>query len=316
MASSGVVTYTVNELDIVTDALHGIGVYGVGQTINADDIVLCRRKLNMLMKQWSGAIDFAPGFKMWTRKRATVFLQKDQSSYSLGPSGDHATASYVRTTLSVNAASLAASISLTSTIGISNADYIGIVLNSGAIHWTTVSSIGSPTTISSGLASAASSGNTVFSYTTKMRRPLRILTSMLKSADNKEQYIDPGMLLEEYESITDKTVDGTPDRFYFEAQLTNANIYLNRQPDDVGKVISLVYLSPIEDFTGTNDTADFAQEWYRPLSLQLQIDISPSYGKPVTQELKLLRDESLSIARNAYPQEDRSYFEPNADGDA
>jgi hypothetical protein len=318
MATSGVVTYSINELDIITDAMQGIGELGTDETLNNDDILLCRRKLNMIMKQWSGNTDYAPGFKMWTRKRATLFLQKDQSSYSLGPSGDHASASYVTTTLSAAAVLGASTLTVSSITGISNADNIGVLLSTGFFQWTTVNGApsGSTVTLATTLTAAAASGARIFVYTTKMRRPLTILTAMLKGTDSQETFIDPTMILEEYQGLPDKTVEGTPDRVYYEAQLTNGVAYLNREPDDVTKVVSMVYLSPIEDTTTTTDTIDVPQEYFRPLSLQLQMDISLPFRVPIKPELKGMRDEALSIARSAYPQVDRSYFEPNADGEA
>lgn len=318
MPSSGSVTYSINETSIISLALQMNRAYGASQTIKSADVSLARDLLNMIIKQWSGNSDYAPGIKMWTRRRAYVFMQKDQSSYSLGPSGSHATASYVTTTTTANAAGGAGSIVVSSASGISSGDNIGVVLNSGSIQWTTVNGApaGSTVTLAATLTGAAAAGARVFAYTTKVRRPLKILTAMLKGTDNLELPVDPGMTLEEYEVLSDKTVDGTPGRAYYEAQLTNGVLYVDRQPDDVTKVLSIVYLTPIEDTTAANETLDFPQEWFRPLMLQLAIDSAIPFGMPITPELKGLRDEALYIARASYPQVDRSYFEPNADGEA
>jgi hypothetical protein len=280
-------------------------------------VATCRRKLNMIAKQWSGNADYAPGFRMWTRRRATVFLQKDQVAYALGPSGDNASESYVTSTLATGAALGAGTITLASAAGISDTMYIGVLLNTGFFQWTTVNGApaGAVVTLTNVLTAAAAAGARVFAYTTKMRRPLKILTSMLKGTDDQEQYVDPTMLLEEYQALPDKTTEGTPDRAYYEAQLTNGVLYLNRVPDDVTKVLSVVYLSPVEDFTDLNDDADFPAEYFRALSAQLVIDIAIPFGVPVTQEMKLKRDEAMMIARGAYPEVCRSQFEPNADGE-
>jgi hypothetical protein len=317
MASSGVVTFTVNELEIITDATESIGVLGLNEPLSPEIIQVCRRKLNFIVKQWSGNSDYAPGLKMWTRKRGYLFLQKDQSVYSLGPSGDHATSSYVTTTVSTNAAQGAGSISVASISGISNADFIGVELNTGYFQWTTVNGApgGGSVTLAATLTAAASEGARVFAYTTKVRRPINILTAMLKDADGNETPLDP-MILEEYEAIPNKTSEGTPGRGYYEAQLTNGKLYLDRRPDDITKVVSMVFLSPIEDFTSATDTVDMPQEWFRPLSLQLAMDISLPFGKALDPKLTGLLDQALSIARASYPQVDRSNYEPNADGDA
>jgi hypothetical protein len=176
MASSGVVTFTVNESDIITDAMEDIGALGVGESLEADQVATCRRKLNMIAKQWSGNADYAPGFRMWTRRRATVFLQKDQVAYALGPSGDNASESYVTSTLATGAALGAGTITLASAAGISDTMYIGVLLNTGFFQWTTVNGApaGAVVTLTNVLTAAAAAGARVFAYTTKMRRPLKI----------------------------------------------------------------------------------------------------------------------------------------------
>lgn len=316
MASSGVVTFSVNELDIVRDALEEIQVLGVGRTPKSAMIDRARRKLNMIVKQWAGSTDFAPGLKMWTRKRAYLFLQKGQHAYSLGPSGDHASESYVTTTLTANASLGASTITVASASGISSGQNIGILLNTGYFQWTTVNGApaGSVVTLTATLTAAAASGARVFVYTSKMRRPLEVLTAVTRDTNSQDVAFSGEMILEQYEAIPDKTATGTADLLYYEAQLTNGVLYLNRTPDDVTKVIRLVYLSPPEDFTATTDTADFPQVWFRPLCLELAINLAPGYGFPVTPELKGLRDEALKIAREANPETSIASFNPHEEG--
>lgn len=314
MATSGSVDFSVSRDDIIRDALESIGFLSPLETIDAADITTAARKLNMIVKQWQGAGDFSRGLKLWARKRATVFLQKNQSSYSLGPTGDHASATTVSTTLTANAATSATSLAVASITGIVSGDNIGVVLDSGSIHWTTVNGAPSGTTvvITTGLASAAASGKAVYTYTTKMRRPISIISATLRSSSNIDSPMEP-MLVTDYEAISNKTADGTPYFYYYEAQLANGVIYLDIEPSDVTSRIKLVYLSAIEDFDAAADTPDYPQEWFRALSAQLAIDLCPSYKIVVSQELKLIRDESLAIAQNANPETSNLYFQPGLD---
>jgi hypothetical protein len=304
MATSGTVTFSVNELDIITDALETIGFKDPDEALDADDIVAARRKLNMIVKQWSSQLDFAPGLKMWTRRRAYLFLQDGQVSYSLGPSGDHATETYVSTTLSANAASSAGTVTVTSATGISSGDYIGVLMDSGSIHWTTVNGApsGGTVTLTTAMAGAASSGARVFAYTTKMRRPFELESGARRDVDGNDTPIDVNMSLAEYEVIPSKTSEGSPSRLYFEAQRTNAKAYIDCAPEDCSEVIRLVYLSYIEDFTSTTDDADFPAEWARALSVQLAKDCCLPYGRPVPPALDQLLAEALAMARKAYPE--------------
>ena len=314
MATSGVTAYTITETDIIYDALQSIGAYGAGETVSTDDYALARRKLNMIVKQWMGTTDYAPGLKLWSRKRGYLFLQKGQAVYSLGPSGDHATSSYVSTTISADEAAAQTVLSVTSTTGMSASDYIGIELDSGSIHWTTINGAPSGTvTITVALPSQASTGNRVYAYTSKVRKPLEILTAVLRDSNGVDSYFNPFLSVEEYESIPDKGSDGDPSAWYFEDGITNATVYCDREADDVTKVIRFVFLSPIEDFTTSTDTADYPQQWYRPLCAQLMLDSAPAFEKTVKPEWKMQRDESLMIARNTNPETSWAFFQPGMD---
>jgi hypothetical protein len=315
MATSGVTTYSLTETDVISDALQSIGAYAAGETIGADDYALARRKLNMIVKQWMGSSDFAPGLKLWSRKRGYLFLQTGQAVYTLGPTGDNATSSYVATTISADEASGQTVISLTSITGISASDKIGVELDSGAIHWTTVSGApsGGTATLAVALTGNAAAGNKVYAYTTKVRKPQEILTAVLRDNNGVDSYFDPFMSLEEYEGISDKASDGDPSGWYFEDGITNATVYLDREPNDVTKVIRFVFLSPVEDLTTTTDTIDYPQQWYRPLCAQLMLDCAPAFEKSVKQEWVMQRNEALQIARNANPETCEVYYQPGLD---
>ena len=312
MPSSGSVDFSVSRNDIITAAYQEIGVYRVGQTLSADDVTLAALRLNMIVKQWQGSADFAPGLKEWSRKRGYVFLQTGQSEYDLGPSGDNATSSYTRTTISTAEAAAQTVISVTSTTGMTAADYIGIVLDTGAIHWTTIVSTGAgPTvTITTQIPSGAAAGNYVYWYTTKMRQPLSILTAVLRDENSNDSPLYMMKTIAEYESLPSKTTDGDPTSLYYEFQLTNGMMYLDAEPTDVTKVIRIVFLSAIEDFDAANDTPDYPQVWYLPLMMQTAKILSPVFGVKWTQDQEDNRKEAISIARNSFPEITDVYFQP------
>ncbi len=317
MATSGTVSFSVTAGDIYEDALSSIGVLDTGtSSIPAVHIPLCRRKLNMIVKQWTSQIDFAPGLKTWTRRRAYLFLQKNQIEYDLGPDGDPTSeGDYVTTTLTAASAATDTTLTVASITGIATTNHVGVELDDGSIHWTTVngSPSGNTVTITSGVASDAAIGRRVFVYTSLMRRPFEIVSASLRDANSVDSPMDPTLLVEEYESISSKAAEGSPYRIYFEPRKTTTKAFLDCAPDDVTKVVRLVYLSYVEDLTGLNDDVDFPAEWFRPLSAQLSLDLCPAFGVPVTQELKLLRDEALVMARNASPARSLAYFQSDPD---
>lgn len=331
MATSGSVDFSISRDDIIQLVLEDLGVMGSGDTTSSSSFTNnsshIANKLNMLVKQWSGQSDFAPGLKIWARKRGYLFLCGAQGVYTLGPTTTATgttnkwASSYVTTTLTAAAAAGATSLTVGSITGISNGDRIGVQLTSGIMHWSTVNGAPSGSTVVStaALATAAASGNRVFTYATTAQalRPLTILTASLRQFDTSNQATDipvyPNMLVGQYEQVASKFTDSDPYSFYWEATLTDATVYLPVEPSDVSKIFRMVYLSPAEDFDAAADTPDYPQEWYLPLALGTEYLCAPTFGRSdMLPSIKAQRDEALMIARNAYPETSVEYFRCNA----
>ena len=327
MPSSGSTNFTVNRDEIVTLAMQDCGQLGVGEAISPEDLTYCSKKLNMLVKQWMGMADFAPGLKLWSRKRADLFLSTSASIYNVGPTGDHWTSTYVSTTLTATAVPSATALTVSSITGISSGDNIGIVLDSGALFWTTVNGAPSGTTVNlaAGLTSQATSGAVVYDYAnaTTSGNPLQILTIILRDAQNNDIGPLVPLTIEQYESLPTKTQinsTGDPYSYYFESHNTvpgtsNSYLFLDCYPFDVTKHLHITYLSTIEDFDVSTDTPDYPQQWYRALAAQLAIDILPGFQLPLTNELKQLRDDAVAIARNFDPETTNIFFQCDAEDD-
>jgi len=163
------------------------------------------------------------------------------------------------------------------------------------------------------LTGAAASGATVFAYTSKILRPFEIVTGVRRDSSDDDTPIDVNMSLDEYEMIPSKTSVSAPSGLYFEGRRTNARVYLNAAPDDLTNVIRFVYLSYIEDFSASTNDADLPAEWFRALSAQLSIDCCLPFGRSVTPELKMTRDEAIAMARNAYPSTSDLYYQSEPD---
>lgn len=311
MATSGSYDFTVTAETIINEMAEQIGYLAEGETIGATFQASCLRSLNMMVKQWSGNFDFAPGLKAFSRKVGYVFLQSGQGSYSIGPSGNNATLSYVQTTLSTDEATSSTSLSLTSFTGMSASDYIGIVLDDGSVHWTTISGTpGAPTTIATGLASAASAGNVVFAYTTKLIRPLYIENCALRDVSLNDTPLDQ-MAPDYYERIAVKGTDGTPCRYRYDNTIVNGTLYLDVEPSDVTNVLRLAFMAPAEDYDAVANDISFPQEWLLPLALGLgkivATKVNASMWTPL-HESNLT--SALSIARGSYAETTEMYFQP------
>lgn len=312
MATSGSTDYSATASNVITEALELIGVLESGGTVDTDDETSCLRTLNMMVKQWSGNFDFAPGLKAFCRKRGYLFLQSGQSVYSLGPSGDNASLTYVSTTMRVAGTATNTTLELTSTTGITAADKIGIQLDSGSIQWTTVSSVTDGDTLvipASGLTSAAAAGNRVFAYTTKLMRPLYIESAVLRDTDGNDSPLYP-MTSEFYESIPNKAEDAECAYYLYENSLTNGRLQLDTEPDDVTKVVRLTFMAPVEDLDAVANDIAYPQEWISAVSYGLAKRIAPKFLKSWGDDLESSYVEALEIARSSYAETVEDYFQP------
>lgn len=288
MATSGSVNFTVNRDEIIKHALLKIGAIAADETPDSPDVTDAARVLNMMIKTWN-----ANGLQLWVQQRATLFLETATHQYSLGPTGDHGTHSFTRTTISADEAGGQTTISVTSESGMTVADYIGIVLDDGTVHWTTIASLAT-LTITAALPSAAASGNSVYFYTTKMHRPLRILYAFTRDQlTNTDEPVEIIKDRAKYFGIYDKTNDSNPTRIYYDPQLTNGVLYTNYEQTNVDETLELVYHRPIEDFDASTDNPDFPQEWYEPLVYGLALRLAPDYGKNVTERQELIREAEV-----------------------
>lgn len=314
MATSGSVNFTVPGDEIIEAAYRIIGEVGTGMPMTANQLFKGRQALNMLIKQLQGPTTKYTGLKEWARKRVTIFLEKDQNTYVLGPAGDHATASYVQSTMSVAAAAAATTITPVSTTGMSNGDTIGITLDDDTVHWTTINGVPtSDVVLTTGLASGAAAGNRIVTYTTKINRPLRIISLILRNEEGTDLTLTDMVTIQHYDTIPDKDAMGTPTDYLYEIQLNHGNLYLNRAPEDSDDVLIATILRPLEDIDSANDDIDYPQEWMRPLKWQLSIDLAAENQQPVTEEMKLNRDEAMAIAASFTVEDEYMKFEPGRD---
>jgi hypothetical protein len=310
MATSGSSDYTITRNDIFDAALAMVNVVEFSETPSSDDYDACALMLNLMVKAW-----MAKGAKLWAMKQATLFLADGTASYSLGASGTHCTHTYVQTTLSTDEALGSTSLSLTSTTGMSASDNIGIVLDDGTIHWTTISGApGAPTTIVTGLASAATSGNVVFTYTSKINRPQRIDSEAMYRHTSAGQDTPVKLISRsEYAQLANKTSEGKIVQAYYDPQLGNGTLYVWPTPDDATEVLKFWYERLLEDFDAAANNPDFPIEWGEALIFGLADRLCAVYQVPLQQRqwIKAEAKEKLDEAM-AYDREPVSvFFQPD-----
>lgn len=320
MATSGSYNFTANRDDIAQAVLRKMRVIGRGEAVQSEDINETGFCLNTIIKQWAGNNDFAKGFKLWARVRATLIPQLNQYEYQIGPNGDHVveTANLVTTTLTANSAASDTTWDVTSDDGIADADIIGVRMDSGTIHWTTVN--GTPAadvvTVTTGPTALASSGATVYAYTAKAPSPVDILNMNVKYSDGSESPLSRIRTVQGYEAGPDKDATGTPTAFYFEPryEFDDGLLYFDLAHDDTTQLYPLVYTRSIQDFDAATDDIDMPAHWVRPLIWQGVLDMCTEYNKSDKYgDWKLNRDEALMLAQNFDPEVSDDYFQPDLD---
>ena len=211
MATSGSINFNVTRNDIITHALQVIGRLGAGETANSNDVTFCSTALNLIVKSWQ-----AHGLHLWSRTEATIYLTKGTASYSLisTSAGANAANTVVETTLSADEASGQTILSVTSSTGMTAADVVLVQMDVGTFLASTISTVDSSTqiTIAASLTVAAASGNAVFTFTTRMGRPIDILSARLINSSSIERALQK-VAHEEYFDISNKTIESKPLQF-------------------------------------------------------------------------------------------------------
>ena len=324
MATSGSYDFSLTAEQIIQTAYEDLGHTTPGGTVGANDSAMALRRLNMIVKQWQGNSDMAPGLKVWTRQRVTLMLAKGQQSYLVGPATSDARASTAvgRTTVSSAYAS-GTSLSVTSltdttsypgtTITMTASDFIGVEQDDGTISWTTISSAASsPITLGGALAGASAAGRYVYWFTSRAQRFPLIESAVLRNENRNDMPLYVYTDAREYDQgVVDKYADGSPTAILVEPLRITTRVTLDSQPTDVTEQIVMTVLYPAEDYDATSNDIAFPQEWLAALSWELAFRLAPSVGR-WTPEMEKNRQNALAMARALNPETSTAYFQCNA----
>ena len=158
------------------------------------------------------------------------------------------------------------------------------------MHWTTINGAPSGTTITltAVLTDAVASGNIVYTYTTKMMRPLRIIDARVYNVTDDNEY---NIQVNSYVDSRISTDTGVPNQIWYSPILLNGSLQVYPRFVAGADIIKIRFHSPFEDFDASGDTPDFPQEWYMSLFYDLAAIMGGKYGVPIT-ERNALRSEA------------------------
>jgi hypothetical protein len=315
MTTSGVFSFTVNRDQVIRDAMLNIGKLDEVENPSAQDITDCNLKLNMLIKQWMGRTDFAPGLKVYKRKWGYLFLSGSTNKYTVGPSGTGWTNSFVRPLTTATSAAGANTITVASTTGIAATYNIGVQCDGNVLFWTTVLNVvGSVVTLNATLPYQSASGSQVYCYQTTAQQPLNIETVVLRDQQNEDTPLRILRTVQDYANLPSKTDlqnVSDPTAIYYEFQLTNSFLYTDcAAAQDVTKYIAMSYMEPVQDMVNPTDNFDYAQECFLALSWGLSKQIAPMYNMPWSQVMESNYQAAVAIAGHKDGEVTTLYFQP------
>lgn len=303
MTTSNSYNFLLTRDNIIDLAHQHIGAVGEGVSANSSQISEAANLLNMIVK-----VRAADGMPLWALKRGIILPFSGASSIA---TDSHVVVSYDTTTLTADSAATDTTLTVDSISGFSASDQIGIELDDGSIDWTTINGApsGSTITITTGVTSAASTGNRVYGYTAssdRIQKPIRILDANLltvSDGSSRRVTVEPRQI---YYDLGNRTTEGDPTMIYYDrastaaTNLDNGSIFVWPRFPGGTKVIEFTYHRPFQDFDATGDHPDFPQAFFLPLMLELAALLGPKFGVSIEErnalkaEAKAYREEALS----------------------
>lgn len=283
---------------IIQDAFFILRVYGMSESIKNSELEFAARQLNRMVKIWERS-----GMKLWTQQEGQLFLSSDTQSYSLNStSGDHAaaTSDVITTTILSDEAAGQTTLSLTDTTGMAANDYIGIELDDGTRQWTTIVSVPTSTsvTITAALTDSATADNTVYTYTTRLDRPLELFNARYHDSSAMDRVLTP-MSKSDYMRLVNKAVSSMTSQYYYDSSIGTGKLYIWPTADNVVDRIFFTYRRQLNDFDLATDNPDFPQEWLDAIIYGLAARLISPFGLKNADSIRYDAERYLREAMNA-----------------
>ena len=279
MTTSGTTTFSMTATQIVTKAFSKIGVKIAEQDLQPHEYQDGQDALNLMVKSWG-----AQGLHLWTKDEGIAFLDVGKTDYLLGATGDEACQfdDFIGTTTTTNQITSDTIIPVVSSAGMVAGDNIGIQLDDKTRHWTTIATVDSAVqiTIDTGIASASVLGSTVFTFTTFVQRPNRILSFRRKTFADDNEIPVISWSRDQYFNQVNKVSTGTVVNCYYSPQLTNGRLYVWQTASSVNDFVRFTFERPLEDITLGTETLDFPAEWLEAIIYNLAARLTDEYDTP------------------------------------
>jgi hypothetical protein len=309
MALSGTNTFTVTRNDIIDSALRTLGVIGIGETPQTEDYTNCAQALNIMIKSWA-----KKGWPLWTVQDLVIPMVSGVRVYPIGP-----TAGYVYSVTSTGGTGYTGG-TWTATNGTTGTAASGTFTASGGapsvftvvVPGTAYTTAPTTFTLTGGGSGAVITARIVGLTTSK---PVRAMSAYIRDSQNNDTTLLP-ISKQEYDNQGYKFNSSTPNQYYFDNQLTNANLYVFNVPNVSTSSIYLAVERMFYDMTSSTDNFDFPQEWFQALKWGLTAEIAVEYGVDI-QLVPYYEQKASVYIQEAFDfsvEESSVYFTMNTQG--
>ena len=324
MTTSGTYSFSVTRDDIIRQAMLNIKRLDPNESPTSIETSDCARVLNMMCKQWMGKSDFAPGLKVWTRKRGHLLLNGLGNGYTLAYGAQGWTNTLIQnlSSGSSNAGTSTVYVAASVAASYSAGTGIAIEMSSNTLWYDTVTAVNTTTgaiTIAGTLPYSSLLGSMIYGTTVTTnptQAPLAIESAILRD----DSYGDTPMRIltvQDWDMLPNKmdpTNMGDPSAILYEPGINTGTLWTDvGAAQDVSKHLVLTYFEPVQDFVNPLDTPYYPQEWYLALCWGLSEQISPMFGAPWGQKEEQLKNSALAIARNKGAEVSSLFFQPGAE---
>ena len=294
MTTSSSTDFELDGLGIVTKAFQKLGIRAAETPLESFEVQDGLDDLNLMLKSWA-----MEGMHLWTEEEGVIFLDAGKENYLLGPSGDKACNldDFVATTTTADVAADVVILPVTSSTGMLAGDAAGIELDSGVRHWTTIFSVDSATqvTLVDKIPTLASSGVSLFTYTTIIERPLRVSSTRRMTYPNASEIPVDSWSRNEYFNQTIKNVQGTVNSVYYSPLLTNGRMYVWQTASDANNYLRITFERLIQDVDLSTETLDIPTEMQEAVIYNLAARLTESYTVPPRREASIIQKASYFL---------------------
>lgn len=282
--------------DLIRQALRDASITGIALQVDETDFELARVALNDILS-WLQTKQI----HLWSETEAFLPLNPNQKRYSLP--GDHCFTDYVCTkTTAANTGPAVfdlggevllelddgallvfedGRIRVSTVTGMNVGDFVGIELPNGTRWWDTITQIDVSELwfqTSNELPSFINENASVYTYTTKIDQPVRILDA--RYAFNCEQDDIPTIQLarKDYFDQPTKGSGGGTNSWYYDRQLSVGYLHVWPVANRSTEVLRFTFIKPQYIPEDQTEQILVPPEWYLPLKNKLAADLGVTYA--------------------------------------